>query len=85
MQKCDLKYIEITLLHEYSSVNMPHICTRTPFIEDSSRKLLPYIVQNIEVMNVKVLSKQVKNFEIHFNNKDTFSNFICEFHLVAKN
>ena len=60
MQKCDLKYIEITLLHEYSSVNMPHICRRTPFIENTSGKLLLYIVLNIEVINVEVLSKQVK-------------------------
>ena len=60
MQKCDLKYIEITLLHEYSSVNMPHICRRTLFIENTSGKLLLYIVLNIEFINVEVLSEQVK-------------------------
>ena len=60
MQKCDFKCIEITLLHEYSSVNMPHICRRTPFIENNSGKLLLYIVLSIEVINVEVLSKQVK-------------------------
>ena len=60
MQKCDFKCIKITLLYEYSSVNMPHICRRTPFIENTSAKLLLYIVLNIEVINVEVLSKQVK-------------------------
>ena len=61
MQKGDFKCIEITLLHEYSSVNMLHICRRTPLIENTSEKLLLYIVLNIEVINVEVLSKQVKN------------------------
>ena len=61
MQECDFKCIEITLLHEYSSVNMLHICRRTPLIENTSEKLLLYIVLNIEVINVEVLSKQVKN------------------------
>ena len=64
MQKCDFKCIEITLLHEYSSVNMLHICRRTPLIENTYEKLLLYIVLNIEVINVEVLSvlsKQVKN------------------------
>ena len=33
----------------------------TPFIENSSGKLLLYIFLNMEVINVEVLSKQVKN------------------------
>ena len=61
MQECDFKCIEITLLHEYSSVNMLHICRRMPLIENTSEKLLLYIVLNIEVINVEVLSEQVKN------------------------
>ena len=61
MQKCDVSFIEITLLHGYSSVNMLHICSRTLFLENTSGELLLYIVLNIEVINVEVLSKQVKN------------------------
>ena len=38
------------------------VCRRTPLIENTSGKLLLYIVLNIEVINVEVLSKQVKNF-----------------------
>ena len=55
-----MKCIEITLLHECSSVNMLLVCRRTPLIENTSGKLLLYIVLNIEVINVEVLSKQVK-------------------------
>ena len=33
MQKCDFNFIEITLLRGYSSVNMLHICSKTPFLE----------------------------------------------------
>ena len=54
MQKCEM--------HEYSSVNMLLICRGTPLIENTSGKLLVYIVLNIEVINVEVLSKQVKKF-----------------------
>ena len=59
IQKCDFKCSETTLLHESSSVNMLHICRRTPFIENISGKLLLYIVLNMEVINVEVLSKQL--------------------------
>ena len=54
MQKCDF--------NQYSSVNvMLHICSRMPFLENTSGELLLHIVLNIEVINVEVLSKQVKN------------------------
>ena len=61
MLKCDFNFIEITLLNRYSSVNMLHICNRTPFLENTSGELLLYIVLSIEVINVEVLFKQVKN------------------------
>ena len=61
MQKCNFSFIEIALLDGYSSVNMQHICSRTPFLENNSGELLLYIVLNIEIVNVEVLSKQVKN------------------------
>ena len=57
MQKCDFNFIEITLLRGYSSVNMLHICSRTPFLENTSGELLLYIVLNIEAINIEVLSK----------------------------
>ena len=50
MQKCDFS--------QYSSVNMLHICGRTPFLEKASGELLLHIV----LINVEVLSKQVKNY-----------------------
>ena len=37
------------------------ICRTMPFKENSSGKLLLYIFLNMEVINVEVLSKQVKN------------------------
>ena len=40
---------------------MLHICSRTPFSKNTSGELLLYIVLNIEVINVEILSKQVKN------------------------
>ena len=61
MQKCDFNLTEITLLYGYYSVNILHICSRTPFLDKTSGKLLLYIVLNIEVINVEVLFKQVKN------------------------
>ena len=61
MQNCDFNFIEITFLDGYSSVNMQHICSRTPFLESTSGVLLLYIVLNIEVINVVVLSKQLQN------------------------
>ena len=66
MQKCDLKFIEITLLQGYSSVNMLHICSKTPFLENTLWELLLYIVLNIEVLNVEVLLKKVKNCSKYF-------------------
>ena len=48
--------------NQYSSVNMLHICSRTPFLESTSGELLLYIVLNIEVIKVEVLSKQIKNY-----------------------
>ena len=47
---------------QYSPVNMLHICNRTPFLKNISGELLLHIVLNIEVINVEVLSKQVKNY-----------------------
>ena len=54
MQKCDFK--------QYSFANMLHICSRTPFLENTSGELLLHIILNIEVINIDVLSKQVKNY-----------------------
>ena len=54
MQKCDF--------NQYSSVNMLHICSRTPFLESTSGELLLHTVLNIEVIKVEVLSKQIKNY-----------------------
>ena len=51
MPKCDFNFIEITLLHGYSSVNMLHICSRTPLSENTSEELLLHIVLNIEVIH----------------------------------
>ena len=55
MQKRDLNFIKITFLHGYSSVNMLHICSRTPFLENF------YISLSLRLVYVlEVLSKQVK-------------------------
>ena len=61
MQKYYFSFIEITLLDGYSSANMLHICSRTPFLESTSGELLLYIVLNIEVTNIEIISKHVKN------------------------
>ena len=53
MRKCNF--------NQYSSVNMLHICSRTPFLENTSGELLLHIVLNLKVINVEVPSKQVKN------------------------
>ena len=54
MQKCELNSTEITLLYGYSSVNIQHICSQTPFLENTSGELLLYTGFNIEVINVEV-------------------------------
>ena len=86
MQKCDFNVIEITLLHVYSSINMLHIYSRTPFLENADGELLLYIILNIEVRKSKYGSRCVgkKLFEIHFKIITTFSKFIRDFRLVAK-
>ena len=61
MEKYDFNFIEITLLDGYYSINMLHICSRTLFLKHTSGELLLYIVLNIEVINLEVLSQQVKN------------------------
>ena len=60
MQKCGFNSTEITLLYKCSSVNIPQIYSRTPFLENASGGLLLYTVFNREVINVEVLRKQVK-------------------------
>ena len=57
MQKCDFNFIEIPLLHVYSSINIPHICSRMPFLENTYGELPLYIVLNIEVRKSKYGSK----------------------------
>ena len=59
MQKCEFNSTEITLWYGYSSVNIQHICSRTPLLENTSGELLLYIVFIIEIINVEVLHKQV--------------------------
>ena len=54
MKECDF--------NQYSSVNMLHICSKTPFLENTFGELLLHIVLNIEVINIEVLSKRVKNY-----------------------
>ena len=47
--------------------------------------MLLYIVLNIEVVHVEVLSKKVKKlFEIHFNVINVFPNFMHDFHLEGR-
>ena len=48
-------------LQLYSFVNMLHICSRTPFLRNTSGELLLYIVLNIEVIHLEVLFKRVNN------------------------
>ena len=54
MQKCDF--------NQYSSVNRLHICSRTPFLENTFGELLLHSVLNIEVINIEVFSKKVINY-----------------------
>ena len=86
MQKYDFNFMEITFLHVYSSINMLHICSRMPFLENKYEELVLYIVLNIAVRKSKYGSKYVgkKLFEIHFKFLTTFSNFTQDFRLVAK-
>ena len=86
MQKRDFNFIEITVLHEHSTINVLHTCSRTPFLENTYGELLLYIVLNIKVRKSKYGSKCVgkKLFEIHFKIIITFSNFIRNLCLVAK-
>ena len=64
---------------------MLNIWRRTSFLENTTGELLLYIVRNIEVMNVEVLSKKVKKLlQIRLNIIKTFFNFIRDFRLVAK-
>ena len=60
MQNCEFNCTEIALLYGYSSKNTKHICSRAPFLENTSGELILYTVFNIEVINVEVLHKQVK-------------------------
>ena len=60
MQKSKFNSTEITLLYGYSSVNMQHICSRTPLLKNTSGELLLCTVFVIAVVNVEVLHKQVK-------------------------
>ena len=83
--KSDFNFIEITLLRGYSSVNMLHICSKTPFLEITSGELLLCVVLNIELKNTEDLSKQIKKlFEIDFNIINTLSNFLRNFRLMAQ-
>ena len=84
MQKCDINFIEIILLCGYSSVNMLYICNRMIFLKNTSGELLLYIILNLEIINVEVLSKQVKNYFKYFKYFKHLSNFIRNFFLVAK-
>ena len=61
MQKCDFNFTKIKLLLGYSSVNILYVCSRIPFLDITSGELFLYTVLNLEVINVEVLSKQVKS------------------------
>ena len=67
MQKLNFNFIEITLSHGYSSVNMLHTETERLFfifLVNTCGELYLYIVLNIEAVNVEVLSKKVKTIPI---------------------
>ena len=61
MQEHGFNFTEITLLHCCCSVHTQHISSMTSFLESPSEELLLYIVLNIEIVNVEVISKKVKN------------------------
>ena len=46
MLKCEFNSTEITLLYGYSSKSMKHICSRTPFLENTFEELILYTVFN---------------------------------------
>ena len=60
MQKCEFNSAEIIFLYGYSSLNMQHICSRTPSLENTSGELILYTVFNIEVINVVALHNKAK-------------------------
>ena len=60
MQKYEFNSTKITLLYGHYSGNIQHICSKTPFLENTSGKLLLCTIFNIDVINVEVLHKQVK-------------------------
>ena len=47
MQKYEFNSTEITLLYEYSSKSMKYICSRTPFLNNTSGELILYTVFNV--------------------------------------
>ena len=68
MQKCGFNFTEITLLHCYSSANMTHICSRTPFIENSSGGSASVYRSKYRGYKYRgSLQARKKLFEIHFN------------------
>ena len=71
--------LEITFLQGYCSVN---IVAERYFIENTSRELLLYIVLNKEIINLEVLSKQVKIYFKH-NYFKHLLNFVRDFRLVS--
>ena len=48
--------------HGYSSVNMLHTCSRTPFLVKTSGELLLYIALNREIINVKFSLRRWKTW-----------------------
>ena len=54
---------------------MKHICSRTPFLENTSGEIILYTVFNIELINVEVSHKQVK----YQADKKTLSKFKRDF------
>ena len=81
MLKCAFNFIEITLPHGYSSINVLHLCSRTPFFW---RTASVYCSKYRGYKCRGFLSAGKKLFEIHFKIMTTFSNFIHDFRLVAK-
>ena len=57
MQKCEFNSTEITLLYGYSSESIKHICSRKPFLENTSGELILYTLFNIGYKAGKILSR----------------------------